>query len=303
MNEELKKAYEYCESVTRAHAKSFYFASKFLPQEKRRPIYALYAFCRHVDDEIDRTEVKNEQQAIEEVQKWNADLKRVYQNGSFSTESQQRNLVLLAWSDVLRNYKIPLELPLELIKGVLMDTYIKRYKTFDELYVYCYRVASTVGLMSSEIFGYSQKSALDYAEAMGIAMQITNILRDVGEDAKMQRIYIPQEELENFGVREEQIFKGQVNENFVRLMKFQIERARGYYRKAEQGICLLEKDTRFTVLVASRLYAKILNRIEAQNYDVFSRRAHTTLAEKMLSLPRLWFEMRKINFEKNAELG
>ncbi len=175
-----------------------------------------------------------------------------------------------------------------------MDTTIKRYQTFEELYVYCYRVASTVGLMSSEILGYSEKIALEYAEALGIAMQLTNILRDIKEDAAMNRIYLPQEDLKKFDVSEDQIFANGFDKNFENLMKFQIERARDFYRKGEQGIPFLEKDSRLTVLLASRIYGKILDEIEKQNYDVFSRRAHTTKSRKIFSIPKIWLEAKSL---------
>ncbi len=302
----MEKAYVYCESVTKRHAKSFYFASKFLPRKKRKPIYALYALCRHIDDEIDKAEINDEKSAAQEVEKWRIELDKLYRQDEISGREkekisqdnfQPRVLVLEAWKDVLKRYQIPLSLILELIKGVLMDTHIKRYETFSELYVYCYRVASTVGLVSSEIFGYKSPEALSYAEAMGIAMQITNILRDVGEDALMGRIYLPQEDLRRFGVSEEQIFKGEVNSRFIELMKFEIERARDFYKKAEKGIPLLEKDVRFTVLIASRIYAKILDEIERQNYDVFRKRAHTSLAQKIVNLPIIWLESKKLSLE------
>lgn len=303
MSSELEKAYKYCESVTKTHAKSFYFAAKFLPKEKQRPLYALYALCRHIDDEVDEAEISNENEAIEAVKRWERELNKVYSGKSedefWIYKSEKRNselrdqnseLVLLAWKDFLSKYKIPQNLPLELMKGVLMDTHIKRYETFDELYVYCYRVASTVGLMSSEIFGYSAPETLDYAEVLGIAMQLTNILRDVGEDAEMNRIYLPQEDLRKFGVTEEQIFSKRIDENFVELTKFEIARSRRYYQKAEKGISFLEKDTRFTVLLALRLYSKILDEIERQHYDVFNQRAHTTTTQKIFSIPAIWRE-------------
>ncbi len=175
-----------------------------------------------------------------------------------------------------------------------MDTHIKRYETFDELYVYCYRVASTVGFMASEIFGYTDEKTLDYAEALGIAMQLTNILRDVKEDAAMNRIYLPQEDLRKFNVSEQQFFDGEFDKNFVELMKFQINRAKNYYATAEKGIALLEKDTRFTVLLAARIYGQILQKIEQQNYDVFLKRAHTTMTQKIFSIPKIWLEAKKI---------
>ncbi|MGI9055904.1 MAG: phytoene/squalene synthase family protein [Pyrinomonadaceae bacterium] len=291
----IEKAYKYCQYVTKLHAKSFYFAAKFLPKHKQKAVYPIYAFCRHVDDEIDEIGDGDEKKAIEKVNKWKSQLENIYQgkiNSQFTTHNSQT--VFTAWSDLLKTYKIPQNLPLELIQGVLMDTKIKRYETFDELYVYCYRVASTVGLMSSEILGYSDKIALRYAEAMGIGMQLTNILRDVKEDALINRIYLPLEDLKKFGVSEQQIFENIFDKNFEKLMKFQIERAREFYRKGEQGIALLEKDSRFTVLLASRIYEKILDKIEKQNYDVFSQRAHTTKAQKLVSIPKIWREAKKL---------
>ena len=293
--EEIEKAYKYCESVTKLHAKSFYFAAKFLPKNKQKVVYPIYAFCRHVDDEIDEIGEGDETKAIETVNKWKSQLENVYSgNENSKLKTQNSKLVFVAWKDLLKTYKIPQNLPLELIQGVLMDTKIKRYETFDELYVYCYRVASTVGLMSSEILGYSDKIALEYAEAMGIGMQLTNILRDVKEDAEMNRIYLPQEDLRKFGVSEEQIFENKFDKNFAEMMKFQIERARDFYDKGEKGIALLEKDSRFTVLLASRIYARILDEIEKQNYDVFIKRAHTTKGQKLFSIPKIWLEAKNL---------
>ena len=301
---ELEKAYEYCESVTKFHAKSFYFAAKFLPKSKQRAVYPIYAFCRHVDDEIDEIGDGDEAKAILAVERWKANLEEIYpqmdtdghrlKTKKQNLKTKDQDLVFIAWQDLLKTYKIPRELPLELIQGVLMDTQIKRYETFDELYVYCYRVASTVGLMSSEILGYSDKIALRYAEAMGIAMQLTNILRDIKEDAAMNRIYLPQEDLRKFNVSEEQIFANKFDGNFAEMMKFQVERARQYYAKGEKGIALLSKDSRFTVLLAARIYAKILDEIEKQNYNIFVKRAHTTKSQKILSIPKIWLSAKKI---------
>jgi phytoene synthase len=293
---DVESAYKYCESVTKKHAKSFYFAARFLPKHKQKAVYPIYAFCRKVDDEIDETAQENEREAIFAVENWEAKLKEIYegsQNNERRTTDDEQNLVLSAFRDLLKTYKIPQNLPVELMQGVLMDTRIKRYETFAELYVYCYRVASTVGLMSSEILGYRDKKALEYAEAMGIGMQLTNILRDVKEDAEKGRIYLPQEDLRKFDIAESQIFAGEMNANFAEMMKFQISRARNFYREGEKGISLLEKDSRFTVLLASRIYGRILDEIEAQNYDIFKRRAHTTKAQKLFSMPRIWLEARK----------
>ena len=290
---EIEKAYEYCRSVTKSHAKSFYFAAKFLPKHKRRAVYPIYAFCRHVDDEIDEFDQTETKKAVETVEIWKSNLQKLFENKEQKIKNEEQNNVFLAWSDVLKTYKIPQNLPIELIEGVLMDTHIKRYETFEELYVYCYRVASTVGLMSSEILGYSEKIALEYAEKLGIAMQLTNILRDVKEDAMRGRIYLPLEDLRRFNVSEQQILESKFDDNFRVMMKFQIKRAREYYREGEKGISLLEKDSRFTVLLASQIYGRILDEIEKLDHNVFLRRAHTTKLKKFLSIPAIWREAKK----------
>ncbi|MCA1640168.1 MAG: phytoene/squalene synthase family protein, partial [Acidobacteria bacterium] len=281
-------------------------------------IYALYALCRHVDDAVDEAGWQNETDAVKAVWHWKRLLDEVYfkadtqirkdaknealritdyelrEQNNFRRSNFDAKSVLLAWQNLLKTYKIPQNLPIELMKGVLMDTHIKRYETFEELYVYCYRVASTVGLMSSEIFGFSDKKTLEYAEALGIAMQLTNILRDVGEDAAMDRIYLPQEDLRRFKVTEKQIFDGEASANFIELIKFQIARAKSFYQKAERGVSLLEKDAHFTVLLALRLYAKILDEIEKQNFNVFAKRAHTDFRQKLFSIPKVWIEARDL---------
>ena len=291
---EIENAYKYCESVTKLHAKSFYFAAKFLPKHKRKAVYPIYAFCRHVDDEIDEIGEVDETQAVKTVEIWKSNLLNLYQTKEQNPKTKDQQKVFLAWNDLLKTYKIPQNLPLELIEGVLMDTTIKRYETFEELYIYCYRVASTVGLMSSEILGYSEKIALEYAEKLGIGMQLTNILRDVKEDANRGRIYLPLEDLQKFNVSERQILESEFDENFRKLMQFQIKRARQYYREGEKGISFLEKDSRFTVLLASRIYGRILDEIENLDYNVFMERAHTTKLKKLLSIPAIWREARRI---------
>ncbi len=294
-SENLEKAYEYCKSVTREHAKSFYFSAKFLPKHKQKPIYALYALCRHVDDEVDEIGIDNEAKAIEAIENWKGKLNFIYGDSNESAIRDSQSAVVVAWKDLLKTYKIPQKLPLELMKGVLMDTHTNRYETFDELYVYCYRVASTVGLMSSEIFGYEGgQTTLDYAEALGIAMQLTNILRDIKEDAAMNRIYLPKEDLRRFDVSEQDIFANKFDQKFIEMMKFQISRARNYYTKAEKGIPFLSKDTRFCVLLAARIYGRILDEIEKQNYNVFKNRVHTTKMQKLMAIPKIWLAAKNL---------
>ncbi|HUF05337.1 MAG TPA: phytoene/squalene synthase family protein [Aridibacter sp.] len=302
----IESAYRYCENVTQRHAKSFYFAARFLPKIKQPPVFAIYAFCRHVDDEIDEAGFRTEEEAALAVDEWGTRLDEVFDSVSSGEMedaasrpdegSRQKALedVFTAWRHMLGTYDIRRDIPLDLIRGVLMDTWKKRYATFEELYVYCYHVASTVGLMSSEILGYSDKDALHYAEKMGVAMQLTNILRDVREDAEMGRIYLPAEDLEEFGISETQILEGVADGPFREMMAFQVRRTKELYAEGEKGIPYLDSDSRFTVLLASRIYGRILDEIEALDYDVFKSRAHTTKAQKLLSMPRIWFEAKRM---------
>lgn len=293
---DIEAAYRYCRETTRTHAKSFYFCTQFLPRRKRRAIYAMYALCRHVDDAVDAVGAQDEPTAQKAIAIWREELDAVYKGTSLSSNALVPVLdpVLIAWRDMLRRYAIKQDLPLELMRGILMDTHIKRYETWAELRVYCYRVASVVGLMSSEIFGYTKPETLLYAEALGLAMQLTNILRDIGEDARMNRIYLPQEDMRRFSYTENELMRGELNDNFRALMRFQIERARALYREAEKGIPLLNRDARFTVLLAARLYARILDAIERNDYDVWTRRAHLSLTGKLRAAPRIWRESRKL---------
>jgi len=281
----IDSSFQHCKNVTYKYAKTFYFASYFLSKEKRDACYAVYAFCRYVDDLVDSFEQNDENQSFNAasthlLQEWQKELELVY-SGTPST-----NPIMIGWMWVLERYHISLDLPKELIEGVLMDTYVTTFDTFEELYTYCYKVASVVGLMTSEIFRYSDKIALNHAIDLGIAMQLTNILRDIGEDLDRGRIYIPQKELELFGVTPEELQNKIVSKKFKELMKFQIERARKYYESANKGISFLEKDSRTTVRLMSVNYSRILDRIEKNNYDVFSKRASLSFVEKALAVPR-----------------
>lgn len=282
-----QRAFAYCESVTRAHARSFFFAARFLPAAKRRAIYPIYAFCRHVDDAVDEAGEASAESMRRVVEVWESRLRDVFGNKAEinSEGATDQDLVFIAWQDLLGRYRFDIEIPLDLVKGIVQDTEKNRFQSFDELYVYCYRVASTVGLMSAEILGYSDPVALENAEALGIAMQLTNILRDVREDAERDRIYLPREDLDRFGVTEEQIREGRFDRNFRDLMKFEVERAREYYRKGNDGIRFLERDTRLTVDLASTVYSKILDVIESMDYNIFNRRAATSLSAKLRCIP------------------
>jgi phytoene synthase len=288
----LEDAYNYCRKISRDHAKTFYLASMFLPKKQQNPIFAIYALLRTVDDVVDMAEDKLKAGLItsDEISKmlegWKSRLKACYAG------KHDNDPIMMAWQDTLKSYTIPIDLPLDLMDGVAMDIEFKPFETFDELYVYCYKVAAVVGLMTSEIFGYRDKQALQHAIELGIAMQLTNILRDIGEDVDRGRIYLPLEDLRRFNYSKEEFMQKRINDNFINLMKFQIERARGYYRSSEKGIPMLEKQARFAVCISSVNYGNILSAIESNNYDAFSKRAYRSFYQKISTIPYVWYKTR-----------
>lgn len=275
--ERLQQAYRHAAQMTAHYSKSFYFASAFLPADKRRAVRALYAFCRTVDDIVDVGAAQAN--PLQALQIW----RQIVQH----PPAEPENLVALAWVDTLQRYAIPREYALQLIDGVAQDLHQPRYRTFEHLATYCYSVASTVGLMSMHIIGYRSQEAIPYAIKLGVALQLTNILRDVGEDYRNGRIYLPQQELEAFGLDESDLFAGQVTERWRQFMRFQILRARQLYAEAGPGIRLLETDGRFAIAAALDVYRGILDQIEANDYDVFHRRASLSFAEKLRRLPHI----------------
>jgi phytoene synthase len=290
--ENVSEAYKYCRKVTLRFARTFYFASIFLPAPKRNACYAVYAFCRYLDDLVDESIVRDggavDRAAVDRmIARWRSDLDRVYAGEDVASP------VMTAWGDTLGRFPIGRSLPDELIEGVMSDLRPSvRFETFEELHGYCYKVASVVGLMTSEIFGYGDRRALGHAIDLGVAMQLTNILRDINEDFAANRIYIPREELERFGIDERNISEKRVCESFRRMMRFQIERAHGYYESADAGIPMLERDSRLTVTLMSHNYRRILGVIERNGYDIYSRRASVPLHRKLMTVPALWYETR-----------
>ena len=268
-------------------SKGFYFASLFLPLAQRRAFWAMYAFCRITDDIVDRAAGLSHAELCARLDNWQATLVRAY-NG----EVQADNRAMLAWHHATRSFDIPLFPHQELIEGVRMDTLQNRYADFSDLRLYCYRVASTVGLMSTAAIGYSDPAALDYAVDLGIAMQLTNILRDIGEDGRSGRIYIPQNELAQYGYSEYDLLRGVMNDNFLELMRFQIARAHDYYRRAEAGIGYLSPNCQFAICMAAHLYEGILAAIERNNYNVFTRRAFVALPRKITSVGHIAYRRR-----------
>jgi phytoene synthase len=268
---EVEQSYQLCRDITKTSSKTFYFASFFLPPDKRKAIWAIYAFCRTCDDIADTSELP--ERRLEKLDKWQHELV-----ASFSGRPEQ--LMMVAVADTLRRYDISIQPAFQLLEGARRDITVRRYETYDELLDYCYLVASTVGLLVSPILGYAP-GALEYGVTLGRAMQLTNILRDVGEDARLGRIYLPIEDLRRFGYSEDQLLQGVLDANFIALMRFQIARVHELYRAAAPGIALLAPESRYTVRLALALYGRILGRIEANGYDVFTRRAYVPLRTKL----------------------
>lgn len=279
----LAQAYQVCEQITRQHSRTFYLASALLPREKRLAARALYAFCRVSDDIVDRSLHDGR---LDELNAWRV--------RSLSTHPSDSDLVALAWADTRARFGIPIRYAEQLLDGVAADLTRNRYQTFEELAAYAYGVASTVGLMAMHIIGFRGPEAVPYAVKLGVALQLTNILRDVGEDWRNGRLYLPQEDLERFGLTEADIAAGKVTPTWRKFMRFQIERVRRLYAESWPGIAMLNADGRFAIAAAADLYEAILDDIEAHDYDVFTRRAHLSAWGKLRRLPGIWIKTQTL---------
>ena len=268
----LAASYTHCRGVTRRASKSFSLAAQLLPAPKRRAIEALYAFSRTSDDIVDLYE-----QPACALEAWIAQVHGM---------APANDPLLPAWADTCSRFGLPRTLSDDLLAGVGMDLSIDRYATFADLQLYCYRVASVVGLLSMRIIGY-MPGADSYAVKLGTALQLTNILRDIGEDAARGRIYLPLEDLDLFEVRETEILNGVRSDRFRALMRWEIGRAEALYQASWPGIALLHRDGQMAVAAAALLYRAILPKIVANDYDVFANRACVTLREKLLLLPSI----------------
>jgi len=282
----LQAAYQHAAVITSQHSKSFHFASALLPVEKRSAVRALYAFCRTVDDIVDEVELKKDRDL--ELDYW----RNIVQSASSRTD----DLVASAWADTLTRYHIPRHYALQLIDGVARDLSQSRYQTFDDLATYCYGVASTVGLMSMYIVGFKSHEAVPYAIKLGVALQMTNILRDVGEDYRNGRLYLPRQELAFYGIKEVDIAESRVTENWRQFMKFQIDRTRQLYKDSWAGVKMLEREGQLAIGAASTLYEGILKDIEVHDYNVFTRRAGLSAWGKVRRVPSLWLKINSPAF-------
>ena len=270
--------YERCAQITRRSRSSFYYAFILLPPQRRRALYAVYAFCRFIDDIADDEAIREPALLL---RRWREELDRVY--AGVPTRALSRAL-----ADSARRFKIPRELFEEIINGVEMDLSRKRYQSWEELRPYCYRVASALGLICIEIFGYRNPSAKSYAENLGLALQLTNILRDVGEDAARGRIYLPLEDLARFNVSEDEILGGVYSPNFVSLMDFEAKRARELYAKAQSALAPEDRATLLTAEAMRLIYAALLERIIKSNYRVLDHRHSLSAPHKLYLVGRAW---------------
>jgi phytoene synthase len=304
VNTSLEESYRLCGEIARRTARNFYYAFVVMPREKRRAMCAIYAFMRRSDDIAD--DATNSALAMKGLRRWRAEVDAALAGvggAGVSPAGTGRDVngrdagatidpILPALADTVRRYRIEPYHFHKLLDGAEMDQTKTRYETFDELYKYCYHVASVVGLIVLPVFGYKDDAAKEPAEACGIAFQLTNILRDVKEDAQMGRIYLPLEDLRRFGVEESQIIGGQMTPQFIELMKFEAARAREFYQKARPLLGMISEDSRGTLAVMAGIYGGILDKIERSGFSVFDGRIRLSVTEKLWIVMKNWMEHR-----------
>jgi len=279
-------------ALTKASRSNFYYAFLFLPKPKREALYAVYAFCRVTDDLVDEAspvaagaDFAAASTGLERLKCWRAELE-----SSFHGEATHPVTQRLA--EVIRDFRIPHSYFEELLNGVEMDLTKSRYATFAELQQYCYRVAGVIGLMCIEIFGYRQPATRAYAEHLGTAFQLTNILRDLPTDADRGRIYVPQEDLQRFGYSEQDLLERRITPVFSDLMRFEVERARQYYAAARASLPEEDRRSMLAAEIMGAIYSRILRQIEARDYDVFSSRVHLSDALRLWLALACWARHR-----------
>jgi len=272
---------EYCVDKCRSSGSSFTSSFRFLPADKRRAMTVLYAFCREIDDVVD--ECSDADVARTTLNWWRNEVAAIY-------GGQPTHPVCIALVDIVKQFDLPQEHLLEIVDGMEMDLDQPRYPDFKSLQLYCYRVASVVGLLSAQIFGYSDRETLKYAHDLGIAFQLTNIIRDVGEDARRNRIYLPMDEMQQFGVTASDILNSNETENFHKLMAFQIERARRYYRQAFGHLPAADRKAQRAGLIMAEIYLAVLNEVERSGCHVLRERVSLTPSYKIWLALKAWFK-------------
>ncbi len=302
----LAASYDYCRITTASLARNFYFGIRVLPKPKRDALCAVYAFMRRSDDYSDEDDAParagvDDKPAL--MAQWRATLAAALSGDAAAFElAGEADVLVPAFRDAVDRYRIPHAHFHELIDGVEMDLTINSYETFDELYRYCYRVASIVGLVCIHVFGFSDEKARQLAEWNGIAFQLTNILRDVREDAERGRVYLPLEDLRRFGFADTKAFvregiaQGSRDRRFVELMQFEANRARNYYEQAKPLLGLIDADSRAALWAMTTIYRELLERIVASNYDVVTQRVSLPKAQKLVVLATAWWKRDRIEW-------
>ncbi len=272
---------QYCQDKAAASGSSFYYSFRFLGKDKRRAITALYAFCREVDDVVD--ECSDAEVARTTLNWWRSEVAAVY-------GGTPQHPVTQALVPIVKQFNMAQEHLLEIIDGMEMDLDQPRYADFKSLQLYCYRVASVVGLLSVGIFGYTDRQTLKYAHDLGIAFQLTNIIRDVGEDARRNRIYLPMDELAQFGVTAADILNGRESKNFHKLMAFQIERAQRFYQQALDHLPTVDRKAQRTGLIMAAIYRAVLDEVVASGCHVLKERVSLTSRYKLWLALKTWLK-------------
>jgi phytoene synthase len=272
---------EYCQQKAAQSGSSFYYSFLFLPLNRRRAITALYAFCREVDDVVD--ECQDPQIAATKLAWWRQELAKLY-------AGEPEHPVTRALLPVLAEFNLPQEQLLEIIDGMAMDLQQTRYLDFKALSLYCYRVAGVVGLLAAEIFGYQERKTQKYAHDLGMAFQLTNIIRDIGEDARRGRVYLPVDELKRFDVSVADILNARHSDNFRCLMEFQIERAEHYYEQAMSELPAADRKAQRPGLVMAGIYRTLLDEIKRDGCQVLTQRTSLTPVRKLWIAWRTWIK-------------
>lgn len=273
--------HDYCQDKAAKSGSSFYYSFMFLPPERRQAITALYAFCREVDDVVD--ECHDISLAHTKLDWWRQELGRVF-------SGTPTHPVGHALQDVIGRFNLPQEQLLEIIDGMAMDLQQTRYLDFKGLQLYCYRVASVVGLLAAEIFGYTNRQTQKYAHDLGMAFQLTNIIRDVGEDARRGRIYLPIEDLQRFNVPANEILEAKYSDNFRQLMAFQAERAEQFYDQAFANLPAVDRKSQRPGLVMAAIYRTLLKEIARDGFKVLDRRTSLTPVRKVWLAGWTWMK-------------
>lgn len=266
------------------YGKSYYFATYFFPKKLREATFVLYGFVRVPDEIVDNPAINESQKVEQTLTEWWQVWQKAWE------ANQTKDPLTYAQIVVFRHFKVPFSFLESFMRAMFQDLHKTRYTTYAELREYMYGSAGCVGLIMAYLIGYKNSTTLEYAKTLGEAFQVTNFLRDVGEDyAQRNRIYLPQEDLQQFHITEEDIKNGKVSDGWIAFMQFQIKRNRELYKIAEKGIAGLSQQGRFPVMLALVLYSRILDKIEQNKYDVFTMRAKTSFAEKIYLLVRTWF--------------